>query len=102
MSAATDVDALLRMMPPPQHGGRAVDWEVMARSWGRAFPPDYRRFIEVYGAGTIEDFLVIVAPQLNAPLEQAGLDGMVQETLTAVDTWDVSESLQSWKGRPRA
>lgn len=69
MSAATDVDALLRRMPPPHDGGTAVDWEAMARSWDRPFPPDYRRFIQEYGGGTIEDFLVIVAPQLNVSLE---------------------------------
>ncbi|TGZ12410.1 hypothetical protein DV517_75050 [Streptomyces sp. S816] len=91
MSAATDVDALLRLMPPPQDGGTAIDWEVMARSWGRPFPPDYRRFIEEYGAGTIEDFLVIDAPQLNVPLEEAGLDGMVQETMSAEGVWDMAE-----------
>jgi hypothetical protein len=85
------VDALLRLMPPPQDGGKAVDWEAMARSWGRPFPPDYRRFIEEYGAGTIEDFLVIDAPQPKVPLEEAGLDGMVQETLTAEATWDIAD-----------
>ncbi|MFJ5850820.1 hypothetical protein [Streptomyces sp. NPDC092903] len=98
MSAATDVDALLRLMPPPQDGGTAVDWEAMARSWDRPFPPDYRRFIEEYGAGTIEDFLVIDAPQPKAPLEEAGLDGMVQETLTAEGTWGIADKAPELEG----
>ncbi|GAA4314226.1 hypothetical protein BJY14_005022 [Actinomadura luteofluorescens] len=43
MSTATDVDALRRMMPSPESGGRAVDWDGMAQSWGRPFPLDYQR-----------------------------------------------------------
>jgi hypothetical protein len=98
MSAATDVDALLRLMPPPQDGGTAVDWEAMARSWDRPFPPDYRRFIESYGAGTIEDFLVILAPQLKVPLEEAGLNGMVLEILSAEGTWDIADKSPELEG----
>ncbi|MFC9931901.1 hypothetical protein [Streptomyces sp. NPDC127190] len=98
MSAATDVDALLRLMPPPQDGGTAIDWEAMARSWGRPFPPDYRRFIEEYGAGTIEDFLEIDAPQPNVSPEEASLDGMVQETLTAVGTWGIVKKSPELEG----
>ena len=68
ISTAADVDALLRLMPPPENGRSAVDWDRMAQSWGRPFPPDYQRFIEVYGAGVVQDFLVVLAPQPKAPL----------------------------------
>ncbi|POX52531.1 SMI1/KNR4 family protein [Streptomyces sp. Ru71] len=87
MSTAADVDLLMRLMPPPADGGRTVDWDEMARSWGRPFPPDYMRFMEVYGAGVVQDFLVVVAPQPNGPLAEVGWDGMVEETGNAEDTW---------------
>jgi hypothetical protein len=98
MSAATDLDALLRLMSPPQDGGTAVDWEAMAQSWGRPFPPDYRRFIEEYGAGTVQGFLVVDAPQLKVPLEEAGLDGMVQETLTVEGAWELADKSPELEG----
>ncbi|WP_043844193.1 SMI1/KNR4 family protein [Amycolatopsis taiwanensis] len=85
MSSAADVDVLMRLMSPPRYGGTPVDWESMAWSWERPFPPDYQRFIEVYGAGTIQDFLSIVGPQ---PKDDAGWDGMVDETGNAEDMWE--------------
>lgn len=87
MSTATDVDALRRMMPPPENGGRAVGWDGMAQTWGRPFPLDYQRFMETYGAGVVGDVLVVVAPQQKAPLSEAGWDGMVEETGNAEDAW---------------
>ncbi|MFI6744257.1 hypothetical protein ACIBI9_66345 [Nonomuraea sp. NPDC050451] len=85
MSTAADVDSLLRMMPPPEDGGTVVDWPRMAESWGRPFPPDYQRFMEVYGAGVVQDFLVILRPEPKAPTTQ--FDGMLVETANAEDTW---------------
>jgi len=43
--------------------------------------------VEVYGAGVVQDFLVVLAPQPNVPLSEAGWDGMVEETGNAEDTW---------------
>ncbi|MCG5434583.1 hypothetical protein [Micromonospora foliorum] len=40
-----------------------VDWDEIAESWGRAFPAAYQRFIAIYGAGMIEDYLVIGTPE---------------------------------------
>ncbi|MCO1577211.1 SMI1/KNR4 family protein [Crossiella sp. SN42] len=90
MSSAADVDVLVTLMPPPPTGGPPIDWAEIARSWQRPFPPDYRRFIQVYGAGTVEDFLEVVPPQPKAPLHEAGWDGMVHETGNAEDTWEMA------------
>jgi hypothetical protein len=38
MTAATDVDTLLGLMPPPPDGGLTVDWEEIARSWDGTGP----------------------------------------------------------------
>ncbi|MEV0667153.1 hypothetical protein ACIBI3_38655 [Actinomadura luteofluorescens] len=102
MSAATDVDALRRMMPPPESGGRTVDWDGMAQSWSRPFPLDYQRFMETYGAGVVGDVLVVVAPKPKAPLSEAGWDGMVEETGNAEDVWADSYKTPNWRGRPPA
>jgi hypothetical protein len=102
MGTAAEWDVLLRLMPPPADGGRVVDWDRMARSWGRPFPPDYRRFMAVYGAGVVEDVLVVLAPQPKAPLAEAGWDGMVEETGNAEDTWaDADKSAELAGTEPR-
>ncbi|GLY70022.1 hypothetical protein [Amycolatopsis taiwanensis] len=85
MSSAADVDVLMGLMPPPREGGALVDWDPIAGLWGRPFPPDYQRFIEVYGAGTIQDFLGVLGPQPKVPFEDAGWNGMVLETGNAED-----------------
>lgn len=38
MSTPADVDALQHLMPPPNRGGKAVDWSRMTQSWERPFP----------------------------------------------------------------
>ncbi|MFF3127403.1 hypothetical protein ACFVRD_35065 [Streptomyces sp. NPDC057908] len=86
MSTAADVDSLLRLMPPPEDGGTAVDWTRMAETWGRPFPLDYQRFMEVYGAGELGDFLVILEPEPKAP-SPTQLEGMLVETGNAQDMW---------------
>lgn len=98
MSSAIDVDSLMELISPPQIGGITVDWERIARSWGRPFPADYQRFIEVYGAGAIQDFLVIIPPQLKEPPEDAGWNGMVHETDTAEDTWNATSKPSELEG----
>ncbi|MYQ44732.1 hypothetical protein GTW40_06555 [Streptomyces sp. SID4985] len=54
------MDLLTRLLPPPSEPvGRTDDWSRVAESWGTAFPSDYRDFLAVYGAGTIDDHLLI-------------------------------------------
>ncbi|GLY70023.1 hypothetical protein Atai01_66420 [Amycolatopsis taiwanensis] len=90
LSSTTDVDILTGLMPLPQERGTPVDWDPIGRSWGRWFPHDYRRFIEVYGAGTIQDFLAVVGPEPKVPFEDTGRDGMVAATGTAEGMWDMA------------
>jgi len=79
MSETTDLETLLRLMPPVTPSDTQVDWDRLAATWGRQFPPTYRRFIEVYGAGTVQDYLVIVGPEAE--------DGMRADTEQAAELW---------------
>ncbi|MFI6263191.1 hypothetical protein [Micromonospora sp. NPDC051006] len=82
-----DLEMLRRMMQAPAGPETAVDWGRLTGSWGKEFPADYRQFMEVFGPGTIQDFLVIVQPE---PKEAASVDatgGMVHETANAEMAW---------------
>jgi hypothetical protein len=80
-------ETLQRLMPPPSDRELTVDWDALSRSWGRAFPSDYRQFMTVYGAGSIQNFLQIVSPELKEAPSGPGQGGMVQETATAELLW---------------
>ncbi|MFY1577485.1 hypothetical protein ACN26Z_21560 [Verrucosispora sp. WMMD703] len=79
--------ALRRMMPPPIGPDVAVDWGRMSRAWGKQFPADYRQFMDVYGPGTIAEFLVVKQPEPREVLSGAAAGGMVCETANAEAAW---------------
>ncbi|MEU8526930.1 MULTISPECIES: hypothetical protein [Streptomyces] len=86
-STSADVDELRRLMPPPAGDTRPVDWTRLADTWERPFPPDYRRFMAEYGPGTVQDYLSVLEPEPKGPLDQARMDGMLEETANAEDEW---------------
>jgi hypothetical protein len=50
---------LARLLGPPPAGARhAVDWEAAERLLGTRLPADYKRFVDVYGAGVLADIAV--------------------------------------------
>ncbi|MGW4031692.1 hypothetical protein ACWEFL_20685 [Streptomyces sp. NPDC004838] len=42
---------LVELMPPHEGAGDEVDWDQAERELGMAYPGDYRRFVDVFGAG---------------------------------------------------
>ncbi|MEU4692321.1 hypothetical protein [Actinoplanes sp. NPDC023714] len=75
------IETLERLVPPPSGGVPPVDWAAA----GLAFPADYRRFVDRYGAGSIGDYLDVLLPE---PLEgTAARAGMQAETRMAVFQW---------------
>ncbi|GAA2081703.1 SMI1/KNR4 family protein [Actinomadura alba] len=102
------LETLRRLMPPTCESGTSVDWARLSESWGKEFPDDYRQFIEMYGAGTIENFLVVVkpGPKGESPEQETGV--MFNETATAEYLWtdarrspelaDVAPELIAWGG----
>ncbi len=64
-SAVERLSAVLA--PPSTPAGRPSDWQQVAESWNTAFPSDYRDFLDVFGAGTIDDYLVLATVLDHAP-----------------------------------
>ncbi|MFI0977157.1 SMI1/KNR4 family protein [Streptomyces sp. NPDC021093] len=87
-----EMEALQQLMPPPgapdiNGGGQ---WVGMSESWGKAFPSDYIRFMEIYGPGSIEDYLAILSPEPKDSILEQESGGMAPETATAQLTWATS------------
>jgi len=53
MLVSANLDALARLLPPPQDGVAAPPWERSKAECGFDFPSDYREFVNRYGGGTI-------------------------------------------------
>ncbi|WP_052032425.1 hypothetical protein [Streptomyces viridochromogenes] len=69
------LEQLRAAMPLLHEGGRAgdtVDWDAAADELGvRSFPADYKEFVAVFGAGSIEESLYVWIPRpgsASAPL----------------------------------
>ncbi|ATW52326.1 hypothetical protein CGZ69_35840 [Streptomyces peucetius subsp. caesius ATCC 27952] len=56
-----------RLMPPSAEGGAVVDWERLEREYRIPFPSDFRDFIGLYGAGVVDGYLSISAPDPANP-----------------------------------
>lgn len=78
-------ETLRRLMPPTAASDTAVDWSWMIDRWGKEFPDDYRQFVDVYGAGSIDNYLSILAPE--AAGDEPSDNGMLSETATAQTIW---------------
>ncbi|MGW6497715.1 SMI1/KNR4 family protein [Nonomuraea angiospora] len=87
-----------QLVPPPADGGIAVDWARITESWGRAFPPDYVRFMQVYGPGAVQNYLSIDEPEPKLSLSQARRDGMVVETANAEADWESEDKSPELEG----
>lgn len=80
-------DNLQRLMPRTAESDTSVDWGRVEQSWGRSFPSDYRRLIDFYGAGGVEDCLGIVAPENRHEPPASPYGGMIHETANAEGAW---------------
>ncbi|MFE0652558.1 hypothetical protein ACFVZH_28685 [Streptomyces sp. NPDC059534] len=87
MSQAAEREALRHLVPPPDEAAAPIDWHRMATSWGREFPPDYRHFVDVYGAGSIQGYLVIQQPEYKDAEPASPYGGMLLETRNAEHSW---------------
>ncbi|MEV6576243.1 SMI1/KNR4 family protein [Streptomyces sp. NPDC051577] len=92
------IDELLLVMPPHVEAGTDVDWDEVHRAWGHPFPTDYKEFVEHYGAGTIENFLAIFEPSLDAAGKPTG--SMVDETSAAQEAWEDLEGIPGMDADP--
>ncbi|ASU79686.1 hypothetical protein CDG81_16995 [Actinopolyspora erythraea] len=68
LSMASSLDRLRMLLPPPEVAPAPQLWEDVERRLGVALPNDYKDFTEVYGDGTLEDYLLL--EQLITPDEE--------------------------------
>jgi len=81
-----DLQALIRLMPPPTGAGDEVDWAAAEAEIGTRLPADYRAFISVYGGGAIGHDLNVLLPR-PAPGPQWEQPGLTDETATLRLNW---------------
>ncbi|OKK15705.1 hypothetical protein AMK16_27480 [Streptomyces sp. CB00455] len=76
---------------PVAHGvDERVDWGEVEAAWGTRFPLDYVRFMEVYGAGVISEYISILLPALRADgYPYTAGPGLQDETENARYTWEM-------------
>ena len=72
------IDALAAILAPPsepREAGRESEWARVEEELGVRLPEDYKLFVQVYGSGTIDDFIVVLNPfsaNRNINLLEAG------------------------------
>src|SRR2546423_7697612 len=73
---------IMELMGPPLTVGAASPWDDAVAEVGFGFPADYRDFVDVYGAGAVNDELFIAAPTLrpNGFGFRTGFGGFVDQT----------------------
>ncbi|WP_202035841.1 SMI1/KNR4 family protein [Streptomyces mexicanus] len=58
----TDLDALVRLCPPPTDPPPPVDWPEAERTLGTAVPADYKQLVETYGDGLFDETIWLLVP----------------------------------------
>ncbi|MCF2525744.1 SMI1/KNR4 family protein [Yinghuangia soli] len=80
------VATLLALMPPLGGSPEPIDWHPVDTTTGRYLPGDFRDFMDHFGPGSIDRFLVILVPDQMDPGRPSGR--MSEETLNARGNWD--------------
>ncbi|MEU2874917.1 SMI1/KNR4 family protein [Streptomyces sp. NPDC007070] len=57
-----DLTRLVELLTPPQNTSCAPDWTAAEAALRIALPTDYKELIETYGAGFIDDYLLLLEP----------------------------------------
>jgi hypothetical protein len=91
-------ETLQRLMPSTAESDTSVDWARVEESWEKRFPPDYRQFIEVYGAGAIENYLSVQEPEIKGGRQKSEFGGMQHETVNAQHAWATIEKSSELAG----
>lgn len=64
------VDRILALMPPPRspvETGTPASWAAAEAALHTSLPADYRRFIETYGSGSIDEFVTVLNAHSSMP-----------------------------------
>ncbi|MFD8379708.1 SMI1/KNR4 family protein [Streptomyces sp. NPDC059679] len=88
MGGHDSVAALAPLIPVANGVDERVDWSEVEGIWGRRFPADYVRFMEVYGPGLVSGEIVILLPAPRPGTYTDG-SGLQEETENARLTWEM-------------
>lgn len=99
------IERLTEIMPPSDNAGHDIDWAEAQQAWGTEFPDDFKDFTQVYGPGTIENYLYIGTPQ-DLPKGSGVLtirrmtpdETMLRELAAPFPAWPLSNGLIGWGG----
>ncbi|WP_211247461.1 SMI1/KNR4 family protein [Cryptosporangium arvum] len=69
--ATESLAAILGLTPLDGRSGTGFDWSSVERELGAVLPPDYKRFVDGYGAGLVDGHITVCAP--DAPHDWADL-----------------------------
>jgi hypothetical protein len=81
-----------RLMPPQSPADSRGDWDSVENAIGVSLPDDFKDFINMYGSGTIGEFLTVLNPFSIRP----GLS-LIDESKRQLD---ILHYLQSSRGEP--
>ncbi|MGO4422648.1 SMI1/KNR4 family protein, partial [Streptomyces sp. MCAF7] len=88
MGGNDSVAALAPLIPVAGGVNERVDWSEVEGIWGRRFPADYVRFMEVYGAGLVSEEVVILLP-VPRPGTYTDASGLGDESENARLAWEM-------------
>lgn len=98
---SANLDALARLLPPPQENVTAPPWEQSKAACGFDFPSDYREFVNAYGGGAILTATGGRPVQVLAPCSiprrpgaPSGFEALVKET----DALPLGHEWNDWDG----
>ncbi|MGV9269544.1 hypothetical protein ACWDRR_33360 [Kitasatospora sp. NPDC003701] len=96
--------SLIGMMPPHDGSGDVVDWDSVEEALGASLPSDFRDFVAVYGAGSIDDQVEIASleagesDRVDIPTMtlRASSERWIEETGSDYPLWPEPGSLIGW------
>ena len=83
-SSADPVESLagiLGLRVPESVTESGPDWSAVEAALGAVLPSDYKRFVEMYGAGSIDDHLTVHAPGAPSWADLVSHNGEAEETV---------------------
>ncbi|MFJ7023575.1 MULTISPECIES: hypothetical protein [unclassified Streptomyces] len=79
---------LTQVLRTPGESPAACDWTAIGRAWNTQFPSDFKSFLSIYGSGTIEGYLHVMAPEIVGGEAGGSMDFVTDD---ARGTWEVAD-----------
>ncbi|MFI9781805.1 SMI1/KNR4 family protein [Streptomyces sp. NPDC051956] len=89
MDRSNSVAALAQIVPPMHDRYEQIDWSEVEVAGHTRFPSDYVQFMQMFGAGTISDTIVVLRPTSGGGGPSSREPSMEVETENARCTWEM-------------